>query len=84
MESLLDTMGADHPRWEEFVNRLCGEDGCNFRKNDDNQTTWDCDHDHAHTTRILEDMGGFDIPDTIFGFTMSGGLCDCEVIFNMT
>ena len=41
----LGVMTTSHPRWSEFVERLEGPEGCNFRRKDPtdpNSTTWDC------------------------------------------
>jgi len=49
------------------------------------EATWDCDHDHAATIRILGDMGlSYEqIEAAVEEFNELGGHCDCEVILNV-
>jgi hypothetical protein len=46
---------------------------------------WDCEHDHAHTTSILGDMGltWGEIETVIEELNDLGGHCDCEVMLNV-
>jgi hypothetical protein len=66
----------------QFLDRLTGPDGCDFR--DDG--TWTCGggRDQSRAAAILTQMG-ID-PATAAGFlgccTALGGLCDCEILFN--
>jgi hypothetical protein len=52
----------DHPEWHEFLDRLGGTEGCNFRlkePDDDASWTWTCDGTAACplTKHILSEMG---------------------------
>ena len=71
-----------HPRWEEFIERLCGPEGCNFT-----ETSWTCfgGDDKRFCSRILASMG---LPErataaSLAYFEDHGGHCDCEVVFNL-
>jgi len=79
-------MDGSHPRWREFLGRLEGPEGCNFRE-EDGKTVWNCGggRDKSLSDAILRSMGltkqavwaSFDY------FDEHGGHCDCEVIFNV-
>ncbi len=71
-----------HPRWEEFIDRLSGPEGCNFTG-----TKWTCfgGEDKRFSRRILADMG---LPEDAIAVSLAyfedhGGHCDCEVVFNV-
>ena len=70
-----------HPRWEEFLDRLRGPEGCNF------QTTWTCcgGTDKRYSRKILADMGLSPraIEASLAAFEDHGGYCDCEVVLNL-
>ncbi|MBO0684387.1 MAG: DUF2695 domain-containing protein [Candidatus Dormibacteraeota bacterium] len=70
-----------HPRWEEFIDRLSGAEGCNF------QTSWTCygGRDKRFSRRILARMGLTEeaIKVCLAYFQDHGGHCDCEVVFNL-
>jgi len=70
-----------HPRWEEFLDRLSGPEGCNFR------TTWTCfgGTDKRHSRRVLAEMGLSPraIEASLAYFEDHGGYCDCEVVLNL-
>jgi hypothetical protein len=83
-----------HPRWQEFLERLEGPEGCNFRYKDPahpdpTKVSWDCasggPHRHDHARKILATMGL--APNTIDAscayFGSRGGYCDCEILFNV-
>jgi hypothetical protein len=82
-------MLPEHPRWDEFMIRLEGPDGCNFRREDpDDESSplvWDCAGNHDRAEAILSDMGfGADTIDaSIEAWEEAGGYCDCEVAFNV-
>lgn len=84
-------MTTQHPRWREFVERLEGPEGCNFRERLDdngepiaNDIVWDCTgQDKGHATKILSTMEGIDIVGTLAYFEDHGGYCDCEILFNV-
>lgn len=75
-------MSQNHPRWGEFVQRLEGPKGCNFREVK-GEIRWNCEGDHKLSTAILEDIGNIDVTKSLSYFKDSGGYCDCEVIFNV-
>jgi hypothetical protein len=76
-----DPLLPQHPQWDEFLNRLYGPDGCNFK------TTWTCSGttEKPLSRRILADMGlsAAAIEATLAYFEEHGGYCDCEVILNV-
>lgn len=81
-------MTPSNERWDEFYERLEGEEGCNFRykiEGDPNSTTWTCSSkaDRPLATAILEKMGNIDIDKTMKYFDEHGGYCDCEILFNV-
>ena len=49
----LGTMRKYHPRWNEFIRRLAGPEGCNFRNYD--AEDWDCGATGkgVHSVRVL-------------------------------
>jgi len=80
-----EIMTVDHPRWNEFINRLEGLEGCNFRKDGDN-FTWRCDStmERSLAKTILKRMSiDIDIEGSLEYFAQHGGYCDCEIIFNV-
>ena len=70
-------------RWTEFIGRLEGEGGCNFRRKEDGNIVWNCDGTFKHTVDILEDMG-YDPYGSMTYFRSHGAYCDCEILFNVT
>ena len=76
-------MSPAHQRWEEFMDRLEGPEGCNCQPDPDAPCglTWHCDHSTTHARRILEDMGA-DVEASLSGFEEFGGYCDCEIVLN--
>jgi hypothetical protein len=82
-----EMMTREHPRWEEFCDRLEGPEGCNFHEDDgDGEIHWKCEHDDLTLSRrILADMGlsKTAIEDSVTYFRERGGYCDCEVLFNV-
>jgi hypothetical protein len=85
-----ELMSLSHPRWEEFVERLSGQEGCNFRERrpgDPSSLEWDCrgGWDQGAAYAILCSMGlthAAAIASLEF-FAANGGHCDCEIIFNV-
>ncbi|HEY7199626.1 MAG TPA: DUF2695 domain-containing protein [Candidatus Dormibacteraeota bacterium] len=70
-----------HPRWNEFIERLSGPEGCNFR-----DTRWTCHGTEKRFCReILTRMGLSDraIAISLAYFEDHGGYCDCEVVLNV-
>lgn len=85
----MQVLTVDHFRWWEFYEKLAGEEGCNFRsENDENgaeRTVWNCSSsvERPFCRAILEKMGGIDVEATLDYFGEHGGHCDCEVVFNV-
>lgn len=80
-------MCPGHLRWEEFVGRLEGGEGCNF-KVVKGKTTWKCKggENKDRATAILKKMSKqepIDIEGTLRFFESRGGYCDCEILFNV-
>jgi hypothetical protein len=75
-----------HPRWDEFIKRLNGPEGCNFRR-ETIGAKWNCDAStrRPHARRILKRMGfdDLEILASLAYFSMHGGFCDCEILFNV-
>jgi len=85
----VEPMSPQHERWSEFVDRLEGPEGCNFRYSEKNNgcNVWDCDNtaERPKARAILASMG-FDeqaIEESLSIFEMEGGYCDCEILFNV-
>ena len=81
-------MNKDHELWDEFIERLEGPEGCNFRRTDPDDsktTTWKCsggsNKDFAVT--ILKTMPDINIDGSLKFFEDNGGFCDCEILFNV-
>lgn len=83
-------------KWNEFLERLEGEEGCNFKyldeeaeKNEDHtKITWDCSKKYrvfSYSEKILKNMGfkKSEIDNIINIFIDNGGLCDCCILFNL-
>ena len=70
------------PRWSEFIDRMEGPDGCNFR---DDRFTCDNTPNRPLARSILRRMGltGPEIEQSLGYFSAHGGMCDCEIIFNV-
>lgn len=82
-------MSPKHPRWRNFIRRLEGREGCNFREKkpgDATSITWRCrgGHDKTYATAILKKVGGIDIAGSLAYFDDHGGHCDCEIVFNVS
>ena len=77
-------MTSDHPRWTEFIKRLEGPEGCDFKENDEGKITWSCKGgtDKSFAISILKTMQDIDIPGSVRWFDAHGGYCDCEIVFN--
>jgi len=81
-------MTLDNPRWDEFVDRLAGPEGCDFRETDDGPGTSICDprdHTRPFCRNIMQHMGlsRMAIAVSLTYFEQRGGYCDCEVLFNV-
>jgi hypothetical protein len=80
-----EVMTPLHPRWEEFVERLMGPEGCNFQTHPQKPMTWRCGgakDEKRITIAIMEGMGDVDIEESLSFFEHHGGVCDCGVILN--
>ncbi len=77
-------MRPAHWRWNEFVRRLEGPEGCDFRR-ENGRTVWNCTGlvDRPHSRAVLETMEGIDVEGSLRYFSAHGGHCDCEVVFNV-
>uniref|UniRef100_A0A6H1ZMW2 DUF2695 domain-containing protein n=1 Tax=viral metagenome TaxID=1070528 RepID=A0A6H1ZMW2_9ZZZZ len=80
----MDIMTTENERWDEFIENLEGEKGCNFTGEEAN-IKWSCNSDKSRplTRKILEEMGNIDIEKTMKYFDEHGGYCDCEILFNV-
>lgn len=74
-------MTPEHPLWEDFIERLSGPEGCNFK----DDLTWQCDggRSRPRAVRILLSMDDIDVEGSLAYFDRHGGYCDCEIIFNV-
>jgi len=81
----METMTPSHPEWGEFIKRLCGPEGINFR-DENGHLKWSCDEsmERPIARRILkEHYPTVDIEATMKYFEDHGGYCDCEIAFNV-
>lgn len=78
-------MTPKHPKWTEFAALMEGPQGCNFRKDDKGETTWDCNakQERPIARRLLAGFDGVDVEKSLAYFDMHGGYCDCEIAFNV-
>lgn len=78
----MDVLTPGHPRWDEFVERLSGPEGCDFTEE---QPQGRCDNtpQRPYATAILESMIGIDVYATLDYLQEEGGFCDCEILFNV-
>lgn len=76
------TLTPEHELWGEFIERLEGQEGCNFRELN-GKTVWTCAGNHDLATKILKSMGDINIETTLKYCYEHGGHCDCEILFNV-
>lgn len=78
-------MTPQHPKWEEFIMRLEGPEGCNFQEDENGKITWECNcgTDKPKATAILMTIPGIHIEESLDYFEMCEGYCDCEIILNV-
>ena len=79
-------MMPGHPRWDEFLERLEGPEGCNFTQEDPNDAEtirWACQNDHSAARTILGTMEGVNVDASIGYFEGDRAHCDCEILFNL-
>ena len=82
----MNIMYPKHERWEEFVNRLEGSEGCDFWEDEHGKISWTCKggNDHTFAKKILVAMGeDIDVEESLQYFRDHGGHCDCEILFNV-
>jgi hypothetical protein len=84
-----EALTTDSLRWVEFVSRLGGPEGCNFKQLDPNdplKVSWTCKGgtDQSLARQILTKMGlsKANIAETLRYCSETGGHCDCEILFN--
>ena len=89
MITKMNVMRTTHPRWEAFLARLDGPEGCNFRV-EDGRETWTCAggesvDSHIFSRQIMVAMGLTDdeVTASLKYFREHGGFCDCEVVWNV-
>lgn len=83
-------MNREHSKWKEFLDRLEGREGCDFKEKipgDKNSVTWKCKggKNKNFAEKILKKMGFDDkqIKKSFNYFESHGGYCDCEILFNV-
>lgn len=84
-------MTPAHPQWADFLKRLAGPEGCNFRQTtpgDVSTTRWECagGNNKDIARRILGQVFNFNgkqIEQSFRYFEDHGGYCDCEIILNV-
>ena len=78
-------MRPGHPRWREFLERLEGLDGCDFKEDEKGQVTWRCEggNDKSLASAIMRSMGDVDVSGSLSYFERHGGYCDWEILFNV-
>jgi hypothetical protein len=74
-DHLMRMMCYDHPRWEEFAERLAESLGIA----DPNWTIADCTGDMSKVTAVLTEMG-MDVESSLGFFKASGCNCDCDLL----
>jgi predicted PP-loop superfamily ATPase len=71
---------------DEFFSRLEGEEGCDFKKDENEKITWKCKGgtDKSKAFEILRKMkiSEKEIAGFISLCEQYGGYCDCEILFN--
>jgi len=77
-------MNINHPKWDEFITKMMGSDGCNFQGEAAEDFTFTCFHDgdFRFAKKFLEELG-CDTDKSLEYFQSNGGMCDCEIIWNV-
>lgn len=74
------------PKWDDFLDRMEGPEGCNFQESG-KDFTFTCDNtpNRPIARRILARMGlsPAQIEQSLGYFSAYGGMCDCEIVFNV-
>ena len=83
-----EIMTTKNKRWKEFLERLKGKEGCNFREEEpDNfqSLIWDCSggRDKTLATKILKKMNNINLNASLYYYEENGGYCDCEILINV-
>lgn len=78
-------MTPQHPKWEEFLVRLEGPEGCNFQEDEAGKISWKCKggKDKSKAATILTTIPDIDIDKSLRYFESRGAYCDCEILFNL-
>jgi hypothetical protein len=79
-------MTPQNEDWNEFCAILEGPEGCDFKKDENDKIVWKCDSsmDRPLANKILaEYFPEIDIEGSLEYFDEHGGLCDCEILFNV-
>jgi hypothetical protein len=83
---VIEFMHWGHPRWEEFVDRLGGPEGCNFVTLE-GERLHRCagGTDKRLAVAILQRMGFSEasITGSLMWFEEHSGYCDCEILYNI-
>ena len=84
----MEIMNRENPRWDEFLVKLEGPEGCNFQEKEPGNPrsiTWKCacGNNKDFAKKILADMGNIDIEQSLAFFHENGGHCDCGILFNV-
>ena len=84
MPQLSSILTPADARWPEFLDRLEGQEGCNFCENPPGEFSWLCDgsSERSLARNLLAKMD-VNIDKTLEYFAQHGGSCDCEVVFNV-
>ena len=78
----MNILTIDHPRWNEFVERLTGVDGINVHKEGGN-IIWECTGNFDHVLEVLSQFfPEIDEIETVDYLSLFG-ICDCDILFNI-
>jgi hypothetical protein len=77
-------MDRSHPQWEEFIERLAGSEGCNFRiaelwEEAHDPETFDCDETFSIAEKVLAKYD-VEINSSIEYFEDLGASCSCSLV----
>jgi hypothetical protein len=78
-------MNPRHPRWDEFVDRMVGQEGCGFGFIRHNSAHYHCRGDHRSARHILAGMG-FDeatVTASLAWFRRQRADCDCMILWKI-
>jgi len=89
---MAELMTPKHPKWDEFIERLAGIEGCDFSEDENGDPRWYCSggKDKPEATKILRKMNAkiddewmINVEGSLEYFDEHGGHCDCEIIWNV-